>query len=85
MRIGWDNFDAQAPDGTATEVKCSALLQSWTQKQHSDLVFGRLSIREFDAGRNEYSVDARIRADVLVFAVQVQRDPAVNDALDISH
>lgn len=85
LRIGWDNFDAQASDGTTIEVKCSAFLQSWTQKRHSELVFGRLSAREFDATRNEYSVDARIRADVFVFAVQRQRDPAAYDMLDISH
>jgi hypothetical protein len=85
MRIGWDNFDAQAPDGTTIEVKCSAFLQSWTQKQHSDLVFGRLSAREFDAARNEYSVDTRVRADVFVFAVQIQRDPAAYDMLDLGH
>ncbi|HSS10944.1 MAG TPA: hypothetical protein VLL25_13730, partial [Acidimicrobiales bacterium] len=26
VRIGWDNFDAQAQDGIAIEVKCSAFL-----------------------------------------------------------
>lgn len=36
------------------------------------------------ATRNEYSVDARIRADVFVFAVQTQRDPVAYDMLDIS-
>jgi len=85
LRIGWDNFDAQAPDGTTIEVKRSAFLQSWVQKQHSELVFGRLGAREFDAGCNEYSVDAQVRADVFVFAVQTQRDPAAYDVLDISH
>jgi hypothetical protein len=85
LRIGWDNFDAQATDGTKIEVKCSAFLQSWTQKRHSALLFGRLSAREFDATRNEYSVDARIRADVFVFAVQTQRDPSAYDVLDLSH
>jgi hypothetical protein len=85
LRIGWDNFDAQAPSGTTIEVKCSAFLQSWTQKRHSELMFGRLSAREFDAARNEYSVDARVRADVFVFAVQTQREPAAYDVLDISH
>jgi hypothetical protein len=85
MRIGWDNFDAQTPDGTTIEVKCSAFLQSWVQKRHSDLVFGRLSAREFDATCNEYSMDVRIRADVFVFAVQTQREPASYDVLDISH
>ena len=85
MRIGWDNFDAQTPDGTTIEVKCSAFLQSWVQKRYSDLVFGRLSAREFDATCNEYSVDVRVRADVFVFAVQTQREPASYDVLDISH
>ena len=66
-------------------MKCTAFLQSWTQRRHSELVFGRLSAREFDATRNEYSVDARVRADVFVFAVQTQREPAAYDMLDISH
>lgn len=85
LRIGWDNFDSQAADGTTIEVKCSAFLQSWVQKRHSDLAFGRLSAREFDATRNEYSVDVRVRADVFVFAVQTQLEPAFYDVLDISH
>lgn len=85
VRAGWDNFDVLAPDGTRIEVKCSAFLQSWTQKQHSELWFGRLTAREFDADRNEYSADVRVRADVFVFAVQTQREPAVYDMLDIAH
>jgi hypothetical protein len=85
LRIGWDNFDAQAPDGTTIEVKCSAFLQSWGQKRHAVPVFGRLSAREFDAARNEYSVDVRVRADVFVFAVQTQREAASYDVPDISH
>jgi hypothetical protein len=84
LRFGWDNFDARAPNGTRIEVKCSAFLQSWAQKSYSRVVFGRLSAREFDASRNEYSVDTRIRADVFVFAVQTQRDPAAYDMLDVS-
>ena len=84
LRIGWDNFDALATDGTKIEVKCSAFLQSWSQKQHSKLVFGRLSAREFDAARNEYSPDARVRADVYVFVVQTQRIADAYDVLDIS-
>jgi hypothetical protein len=85
LRIGWDNFDVVAPDGTTIEVKCSAFLQSWPQPRHSALVFSRLTAREFDYTRNEWSVDARVRADVFVFAAQTQRDPAAYDVLDISH
>ena len=85
LRIGWDNYDARAPDGTTIEVKCSAYLQSWALKRHSELRFGRLIAREFDAARNEYSAEARVRADVFVFYVQTQRDPAAYDMFDLSH
>jgi hypothetical protein len=85
MRIGWGNFDALAPDGTKIEVKCSAFLQSWTLQRLSELRFGRLRAREFDADRNELSADVRVRADVFVFAVQAQQDPASYDMLDIGH
>lgn len=85
VRVGWGNFDALAPDGTKIEVKCSAFLQSWSQREHSQLVFGRLAAREFDADRNEYSADIRVRADVFVFAVQTQREPSAYDMLDIVH
>jgi hypothetical protein len=71
--------------GPRSRLKCSAFLQSWVQKKHSELVFGRLSARRFDAARNEYSVDVRVRADVFVFAVQTQREAASYDVLDISH
>jgi hypothetical protein len=85
MRIGWGNFDALTPDGSKIEVKCSAFLQSWTLKRLSELRFGRLRAREFDADRNELSADVRVRADVFVFAVQAQQDPASYDMLDIGH
>lgn len=87
LRVGWDNFDVQGPGpgGPAIEVKCSAYLQSWAQKRLSDLTFGRLTGREFDWTLGEYSVDVRVRADVFVFAVQTQREPAAYDMLDISH
>ena len=85
MRIGWGNFDALAPDGSKIEVKCSAFLQSWTLQRLSELRFGRLRAREFDADRNELSADVRVRADVFVFAVQAQQDPASYDMLDIGH
>jgi hypothetical protein len=85
LRIGWDNFDVLAPDGTRIEVKCSAFLQSWAQRHPSRLVFARLRGREFDASLNEYSADEKVRADVFVFAVQTQLDPAEYDLLDLGH
>lgn len=84
VREAWDNYDVLAPDGTRIEVKSSAYLQSWTQKRHSDLVFGRLSGLEWDASRNEYSAERSVRADVFVFAVHTEREPDAYDVLDLS-
>lgn len=84
IRVSWDNYDVLAPDGTRIEVKASAYLQSWTQKRHSQIVFGRLSGLEFDATRNEFGTERRVRADVFVFCVHTERDPAIYDALDVS-
>jgi len=84
-RIGWANYDVETEDGTTIEVKSSAFLQSWGQRQHSRLAFGRLKGRTFDADRNEYGEEPEVRADIFVFAVQTQQDPTVYDMLDVRH
>lgn len=83
IRVGWDNFDAVAQDGTQIEVKCSAFLQSWPQKRPSDLVFGRLTSREWNARLNEYADARTVHADVFVFAVQMQTEPSDYNMLDL--
>jgi len=85
MRVEWDNYDVVAPDGTRIEVKSSAYLQSWPQRRPSSLSFGRISAKEWDEATGAFSAERRVRADVFVFAVQTQRDPAAYDPLDVSH
>jgi hypothetical protein len=85
IRVGFDNYDTQSDDGTRIEVKCSAYLQSWSQRTHSSLHFGRLYGRSFDPDANAYSTEPTVRADVFVFAVQTQRDPDTYDMLDLRH
>jgi hypothetical protein len=83
MRVSWDNYDVEAPDGTRIEVKSSAYLQSWPQKRHSALIFGRLAARSWDPETDTYSEAAEVRADVFVFAVHTCRDPDAYDMLDV--
>jgi hypothetical protein len=85
LRSGWDDFDVRARDGTTIEVKCSAFLQSWPQRMLSKLTFARLRARSWDPITNERSVDAQVRAEVFVFAVQCQREPDQYDMLDLAH
>jgi hypothetical protein len=84
VRVAWDNYDVISPEGIRIEVKSSAYLQSWAQKRHSKLSFGHLSGREFDQTTGEYGADRAFRADVFVFAVQNQQDPAGYDGLDMN-
>lgn len=84
VRDAWDNYDVRTPDGTRIEVKSSAYLQSWTQKRLSRLVFGQLFGLAFDATTNEYGSDRKVRADVFVFCVHTEQDPAAYQVLDIS-
>lgn len=69
VRVSWDNYDAEAPDGTRIEVKSSAYLQSWPQKRHSTLTFGRLAARSWDPETDAYGDSPEVRADVFIFAV----------------
>ena len=85
LRVPWDSFDVKTPDGITIEVKSSAYLQSWPQRRLSKLMFGRLIVKGFDPTRNAYVLDAQVRADVFVFAVQTQEEPAAYDMLDVSH
>lgn len=84
IRVGWANFDVEAPAGTRIEVKTSAYLQGWAQRHLSRLAFGRLRGLEYFPEANEYSSDERVRADVFVFAVQTQTDPTSYDMLNIA-
>ncbi len=82
-RKGWDNFDVETRTGVRVEVKASGYLQSWAQAKHSRLDFGRVAARAWDEETNQFGVEPEVRADVFVFAVQISKDPAAYDALDV--
>lgn len=83
-RKGWDNYDVLTDSGVRVEVKASGYLQSWPQARHSTLAFGRVAARGWDENTNQFGVEPEVRADVFVFGVQICRDPAVYDALDVA-
>jgi hypothetical protein len=85
LRVDWGNNDVCTRSGVTIEVKCSAYIQSWRQRRASVLTFGRLAGREYDEISGTYSTERRVRADVFVFAVQTQREPAEYDIFDLGH
>lgn len=82
-RVEWENFDLLTADGTKIEVKSSAYLQSWPQKELSKLKFGGLMARSLSSETGLYSDDPEVRADVFVFAIHRCRVPDDYDPLDI--
>lgn len=60
-RKPWDNHDVTTASGLRVEVKASGYLQSWAQRTHSQLSFGRVIGRTWDANTNEFYVVAAER------------------------
>jgi hypothetical protein len=83
VRISWSNFDVATPSGIRVEVKSSAYLQSWKQKQLSQIRFSGLFARSYDEDAVQFGPEPEIRADVFVFAIQKCKDPKAWDALDL--
>jgi hypothetical protein len=83
LRQAWDNFDVTTPSGIHVEVKSSAYLQSWRQREHSRIVFTGLTWREWSDQTNELAQERTLRADVYVFATHTCRQPDQYDPLDL--
>lgn len=80
-RIEWDAFDVLALDGTRIEVKSSAYLQVWEQRQLSTIRFSGLRGRTWD--RYGVADELTYNADVYVFCVQTATTHDAYDPLDV--
>lgn len=68
-RTEWDAYDLKTDSGLKIEVKSSAYLQTWAQRQHSPIRFDIGLKRGWDAASNLYATEAIRSADVYVFSV----------------
>lgn len=81
-RVEWDNYDVLSPDGIKIEVKTGAYVQAWSVEPSARIVYSGLRAREW-LGGGAYSAEARVRADVYVFAFQTCQNIQSYDALDL--
>ncbi|WP_217583670.1 hypothetical protein [Microbacterium sp. GbtcB4] len=82
VRIEWDAFDVLWGD-VRIEVKSSALLQRWPQRQPSALAFSGLRGKLLDPVTNTYAAESTYNADVYVLAVNLAGREQFNQ-LDIT-
>lgn len=80
-RLEWDASDLRARDGLQVEVKSSAYLQSWAQKQLSKIAFDIRPALGWDARTNTYASQRQRQADVYVFCVFTPTDKTTADPL----
>lgn len=83
VREEWSAYDITTPEGLKIEVKSSAYLQSWHQKELSTIVFMTPKTREWSADTNLQSKESKRQADVYVFALLAHKEKATVDPLNL--
>ncbi len=88
-REEWDAYDLITKDGLKIEVKSSAYLQSWKQKELSKISFGIQPTVVWDednqwTDNNTRSSYAKRQADIYVFCLLAHKDKSTVNPLDLS-
>ncbi|MBN8600369.1 MAG: hypothetical protein J0M26_05040 [Planctomycetes bacterium] len=84
VRIEWAEYDLLTHDGIKLEIKCSAYLQSWSQKRLSKISFG-IEPKMPQNPPPEPTTEPLLRrqADVYVFCLLHHRDMLTVNPLDL--
>lgn len=79
----WQDFDVRTPTGIHVEVKSSAYLQAWSQRDLSAITFNGLQSRKWTP-KTGYADRRTFNAQVYVFCVQTAQKHEDYDPLDVS-
>ncbi|MFZ4412011.1 MAG: hypothetical protein ACOYOV_02925 [Bacteroidales bacterium] len=82
VRISWDAFDMELDNGIKIEVKSSAYIQTWKQKDFSKIIFNIPKTYAWNYKENIYETEKKRQADVYVFAVLAHKDQETLNPLD---
>lgn len=82
IRIGWDTYDLELVNGIKIEVKSSAYLQTWKQREYSKPIFNIPQTIPWDYNENVYGTEKKRHADVYVFALLAHKDKDTLNPLD---
>ena len=85
-RRDWEPYDILTSDGIRIEVKTSAYLQSWKQKNLSKIIFGIPQTHKYDFKADAFDFNAELvrQADVYVFCVETCKAPDTLNERDLS-
>ena len=83
VRNEWDAYDLLSPEGIKIEVKTSAYIQSWFQKEYSKISFSIKTARAWDPETNILGDEIKRHADVYVFCLLKHKDQDTIDPLKL--
>jgi hypothetical protein len=83
-RDEWQAYDLITQDGIKIEVKSSAYIQSWFQKEFSKILFSIKHSYAWSSDTNELSKIKLRQADVYIFALLDCKDQDLINPLDLS-
>lgn len=83
-RVEWDAKDFEDKDGTKIEVKSSAYVQSWYQKEYSPAKFDIKPKRAWDPATNITDDEPHRSCDIYVFCLLRRKDKDINP-LNMDH
>jgi hypothetical protein len=82
-RISWDAYDLETKDGIKIEVKSSAFIQTWKQKDFSKPIFNIQITRAWDYRENLFHDERKRHADVYVFALLAHKEQSTLNPLNL--
>lgn len=84
IRDEWAAYDLDTPEGIRVEVKSSAYIQTWAQKELSTISYSIKPSIAWSADTGSFEGQKARQSDVYVFALLHERDQKRIDPLDIS-
>ena len=80
----WGAYDVLSPEGIKIEVKTSAYIQTWAQKELSKLLFSIRASHGWDSEAGQYDEEYKRQADIYVFCVETCKSTEQLDPLNLS-
>jgi len=82
-RQEWESYDLLTPEGIKIEVKSSAYIQSWYQKEISKIIFSIKPARYWNSSNGEQESIAIRHADIYVMCLLKNKDQSTINPLDM--
>ena len=83
-RLSWDKYDLLYKESIRIEVKSSAYIQTWGQKELSSISFSISPSLGWDANSNSYEDTKKRQSDIYVFCLLDCKDQSVVQPTDTS-